>query len=163
MLKNQTNTSSLFKHSSESPDKQILMKTQLSSKSSSLSGSIRNLKENIYNFSNSDLYDSVTNNNYNNSSNRNQLIKSTSMNCIDLDDDDEKKIHQEEEEFDGLIYRDKTNANQTLKMLNALRKNRQLCDLILQLDDDSQDIYCHQIILACNSKFFMEIFNNYEQ
>ncbi len=47
-------------------------------------------------------------------------------------------------------------------MLNVLRKNRQLCDLILQLDDDSQDIYCHQLILACNSKFFMEIFNNYE-
>ena len=47
-------------------------------------------------------------------------------------------------------------------MLNVIRKNRQLCDLILQLDDDSQDIYCHQLILACNSKFFMEIFNNYE-
>ena len=66
------------------------------------------------------------------------------------------------DEFDGLVYKDLNNASQTLKMLNVLRKNRQLCDLILQLDDDSQDIYCHQVILACNSKFFMEIFNNYE-
>lgn len=65
-------------------------------------------------------------------------------------------------EFDGLIYKDLNNSTNTLYMLNVLRKNRQLCDLILQLDDDSQDIYCHQLILACNSKFFMEIFNNYE-
>ncbi len=67
-----------------------------------------------------------------------------------------------EEEYDGLLHVDTSNASNTLKMLNVLRKNRQLCDLILQLDDDSQDIYCHQIILACNSKFFMEIFNNYD-
>jgi hypothetical protein len=67
-----------------------------------------------------------------------------------------------EEEYDGLIHVDTSNASNTLQMLNVLRKNRQLCDLILQLDDDSQDIYCHQIILACNSKFFMEIFNNYD-
>ncbi len=62
-------------------------------------------------------------------------------------------------DFDGLLYKDPTNSTNTLHMLNVLRKNRQLCDLILQLDDDSQDIYCHQLILACNSKFFMEIFN----
>lgn len=68
----------------------------------------------------------------------------------------------EDSEFDGLLYKDLNNSTQTLYMLNVLRKNRQLCDLILQLDDDSQDIYCHQLILACNSKFFMEIFNNYE-
>lgn len=65
-------------------------------------------------------------------------------------------------EFDGLIYKDTNNSTNTLYMLNVLRKNRHLCDIILQLDDDSQDIYCHQLILACNSKFFMEIFNNYE-
>lgn len=69
----------------------------------------------------------------------------------------------EDLEFDGLIYKDVSNSINTLSMLNVLRKNRQLCDLILQLDDDSQDIYCHQLILACNSKFFMEIFNNYEE
>ena len=67
-----------------------------------------------------------------------------------------------EKEFDGLIYRDTNNAANTMHKLNVLRKNREFCDLILQLDDDSQDIYCHQLILACNSKFFMEIFNDYE-
>lgn len=67
-----------------------------------------------------------------------------------------------EKEFDGLIYRDTNNASNTMHKLNVLRKNREFCDLILQLDDDSQDIYCHQLILACNSKFFMEIFNDYE-
>jgi len=66
------------------------------------------------------------------------------------------------EEFDGLVYKDYNNSLNTLKMLNVLRKNRQLCDLILQLNEDSQEIYCHQVILACNSKFFMEIFNNHE-
>lgn len=67
------------------------------------------------------------------------------------------------DEFDGLLHKDTKNFTNTMKMLNCLRKSRQLCDLILQLDDDSQDIYCHQIILACNSKFFMEIFTNIEQ
>ena len=69
---------------------------------------------------------------------------------------------EQDSDFDGLIYKDNTNASNILGMLDVLRRNRQLCDLILQLDDDSQDIYCHQLILACNSKFFMEIFNNYE-
>ena len=73
-----------------------------------------------------------------------------------------KTAEEIEEEYDGLLHTDEKNAHSTLQMLNVLRKNRQLCDLILQLDDDSQDIYCHQIILACNSKFFMEIFNNYD-
>jgi hypothetical protein len=80
--------------------------------------------------------------------------------------------HQEEDscdlfdcenpEYDGLLYKDPNNFSHTMHLLNILRKNRQLCDLILQLDDDSQEIYCHQVVLACNSKFFMEIFNSYE-
>jgi hypothetical protein len=73
-----------------------------------------------------------------------------------------KTTEEIEEEYDGLIHVDESNASSTLKKLNVLRKNRQLCDLILQLDEDSEDIFCHQIILACNSKFFMEIFNSYE-
>ena len=73
-----------------------------------------------------------------------------------------QKVEEFDEEFDGLMLNDSKNSVNTLQMLNVLRKNRQLCDLVLQLDNDSQEIYCHQIILACNSKFFMEIFNNYE-
>ena len=49
------------------------------------------------------------------------------------------------------------NSLKTLDMLNILRKNRQLCDVILRIDDNHNDIYCHQVILACNSKLFMEL------
>jgi hypothetical protein len=87
------------------------------------------------------------------SSSHNVLVDMTDLNTNDAANDDE---------YDGLLYVDASSALQTMQMLNVLRKNRQLCDLILQLDNDSQDIYCHQIILACHSKFFMEIFNNYE-
>ena len=66
-------------------------------------------------------------------------------------------------EFEGIVHRDTKNFATTMRMLDAMRKSRHLCDLVLQLDNDSQDIYCHQIILACNSKFFMEIFTNYER
>jgi hypothetical protein len=85
--------------------------------------------------------------------------KSSAMSRYDEDAD---LFDPENPEFDGLIFKDTTNFSHTMHMMNVLRKNRQLCDLILQLDDDSQDIYCHQVVLACNSKFFMEIFNNYE-
>lgn len=66
-------------------------------------------------------------------------------------------------ELDGLAYKDTKCFANTMRKLDVLRKSRQLCDLVLQLDNDSQDIYCHQIVLACNSKFFMEIFTNYER
>lgn len=95
----------------------------------------------------------------------NSLYGSNDGNINNLDSrlsDAGSSTEQDPSDFDGLIYKDTTNAGNILSMLNVLRKNRQLCDLILQLDDDSQDIYCHQLILACNSKFFMEIFNNYE-
>lgn len=95
----------------------------------------------------------------------NSLYGSNDGNINNLDSrlsDTGSSAEQDPSDFDGLIYKDTTNAGNILSMLNVLRKNRQLCDLILQLDDDSQDIYCHQLILACNSKFFMEIFNNYE-
>ena len=49
------------------------------------------------------------------------------------------------------------NSLKTMNMLNILRKNRQLYDVILQIDDNHNDIYCHQVILACNSKLFMEL------
>jgi hypothetical protein len=183
------NTSSLppIKHSSESPEKQqqqqnvsnSMQKNSTNHKSSlknsssnnnnknssSLNGSARNLKENVYNFSNSDLYDNSSNSSSSRLDQNNGGGSNYNLVSAIADDEEmlKKQMFQEEEVFDGLIFKDSVNSNQTLKMLNVLRKNRQLCDLILQLDDDTQDIYCHQIILACNSKFFMEIFNNYEQ
>jgi hypothetical protein len=189
MLSNDTRVNSNLKSSSESPEKQtnalstsaggnksaskplkgsVNNLTGASAKSTSLNGSAKNL----FNFNNSDLYDHKHNGSghlsatggHNDSfkMSMSTLAARGSNNNLNNSIEIENQVAEEEEEFDGLIYRDGVNANQTLKMLNVLRKNRQLCDLILQLDDDTQDIYCHQIILACNSKFFMEIFNNYE-
>lgn len=152
-------------------------------KASSLNGSAKNLS----NFSSSDLYDYRYSTGGSNSHHHHhhhhvtfhQPTTPTSggesagvrhngkgsfnnLSAANAVNDPEHPICEEEEEFDGLIYRDNVSAAQTMKMMNVLRKNRQLCDLILQLDDDTQDIYCHQIILACNSKYFMEVFTNYE-
>jgi influenza virus NS1A-binding protein len=90
-------------------------------------------------------------------------LKSASINNLNgrVKEEDES-LNNFDVEYDGLSYRDSVNSEHTLQRLNVLRKNRQLCDLVLQLDEDSQEIYCHQIILACNSRFFMELFNDYE-
>ncbi|CAF0709971.1 unnamed protein product [Brachionus calyciflorus] len=149
MLSN-SNNNRVLKCLSESPEKQTdtttfgLKKTSIMGSSSSTS-----LNSNNYKFSNSDLYD-YTNETYKKPSDHVQ------------NDEVFDQVVKIDEQFDGILHHDQNNSNQTLKILNALRKNRQLCDLILQLDDDTRDIYCHQIILACNSKFFMEIFTNYE-
>ena len=123
--------------------------TNYSSSTGNLNGSLNSSKEGVFfknNKNDNEMYDSNELNKP-----RNYYNEEPNLSGID-----------HEHEYDGLLFMDNKNANNTLHMLNILRKNRQLCDLILQLDDDSQDIYCHQSILACNSKFFMEIFTNYE-
>jgi hypothetical protein len=108
--------------------------------------------------------------NHNNSQsyhNSNNILESgSSLSSLDENSPTSIDQHQQQQqndiEFDGLLHRDTSNMIHSMQSMNVLRKNRQLCDLILQLDDESQDIYCHQIVLACNSKFFMEIFSNYE-
>lgn len=132
---------------SESPERQASL-VDLNVKRISTDGSSSSslfVKENNHKFSNSDLYDYT-----------NEAFKTPEISRSD------EVFENSDQNFDGLLFVDSNNFNQTLKILNALRKNRQLCDLILQLDNDTRDIYCHQIILACNSKFFMEIFTNYE-
>ena len=148
------------KCSSESPEKQVNAsgKNQPLDKSDSngfscSTGSLSNNSNAASNTTPKNGYLSDANNNVN----IKRVAKKKYSNEIQTKTPDEL-----EEEYDGLLHVDEKNAHNTLQMLNVLRKNRQLCDLILQLDDDSQDIYCHQIILACNSKFFMEIFNSYD-
>lgn len=60
------------------------------------------------------------------------------------------------------VFADPDHASETMKRLNVLRKNRQLCDLIIQIEAYNRDIYCHQLVLACHSKLFMEMFLNIE-
>jgi hypothetical protein len=77
-----------------------------------------------------------------------------------LNSEDSTGDSQKQHDGGGIYFSDTTKySNELLSMLNILRKNRQLCDLIIQIDDDN-DIYCHQLIIACNSKLFMELFIN---
>ncbi|XP_070532422.1 influenza virus NS1A-binding protein homolog [Ptychodera flava] len=48
----------------------------------------------------------------------------------------------------------------TMAQLNAMRKNRQFCDIVLSID--KQEITAHRAILACCSSFFFEMFNQRE-
>lgn len=45
---------------------------------------------------------------------------------------------------------------QTLKYLDALRKERQLCDVILTVE--GHEIFAHRALLSCHSNYFLELF-----
>lgn len=89
--------------------------------------------------------------------NDNNYLKLKKGTYIDRRDDD---FNQTKTYFN---YNDETHSSEILKILNVLRKNRQLCDLIIQIDNNNNDIYCHQLILACNSKLFMQMFLDNEE
>lgn len=61
---------------------------------------------------------------------------------------------------DNFVYEDKDHNNFLLEKLNTLRKNKQFCDVILQIgsQQDVCEIYGHRAILASASKYFLEIF-----
>ncbi|CAF1494420.1 unnamed protein product, partial [Didymodactylos carnosus] len=48
----------------------------------------------------------------------------------------------------------------TLERLNTLRKQRQLCDVVLTVE--GQEIFAHRSVLCCHSRYFMELFLNDE-
>jgi hypothetical protein len=45
---------------------------------------------------------------------------------------------------------------QTLKCLDAMRKERQLCDVILTVE--GHELFAHKAILSCHSNYFLELF-----
>jgi hypothetical protein len=45
---------------------------------------------------------------------------------------------------------------QTLKCLDAMRKERQLCDVILTVE--GHELFAHRAILSCHSNYFLELF-----
>jgi hypothetical protein len=49
---------------------------------------------------------------------------------------------------------------QTLKRLDAMRKERQLCDVILAVE--GHELFAHRAILSCHSNYFLELFLNDE-
>ncbi len=49
---------------------------------------------------------------------------------------------------------------QTLKCLDAMRKERQLCDVILTVE--GHELFAHRALLSCHSNYFFELFLNDE-
>ncbi|CAF1047277.1 unnamed protein product [Rotaria sordida] len=45
---------------------------------------------------------------------------------------------------------------QTLKCLDAMRKERQLCDVILMVE--GHELFAHRALLSCHSNYFLELF-----
>jgi hypothetical protein len=45
---------------------------------------------------------------------------------------------------------------QTLKCLDAMRKERQLCDVILTVE--GHELFAHRALLSCHSNYFLELF-----
>lgn len=45
---------------------------------------------------------------------------------------------------------------QTLKCLDAMRKERQLCDVILATE--GHELFAHRAVLSCHSIYFLELF-----
>ena len=45
---------------------------------------------------------------------------------------------------------------QTLKYLDALRRERQLCDVILTVE--GHELFAHRALLSCHSNYFLELF-----
>jgi hypothetical protein len=56
-----------------------------------------------------------------------------------------------------LIFEDASHSSDVLLRLCTLRRNSQLCDVVLQVM--GHNVPAHRSVLACSSKFFMEMFS----
>ena len=66
-----------------------------------------------------------------------------------LDDNDNSELIVKYENWNG-------HGIQTLKCLDAMRKERQLCDIILTVQ--GHELFAHRALLSCHSNYFLELF-----
>ncbi|XP_022242439.1 influenza virus NS1A-binding protein-like [Limulus polyphemus] len=74
----------------------------------------------------------------------------------EVENDRESKPRAEE----NLIFEDSNYIVQTLSNLNKLRKNKQFCDVVLQIGtaQDIREIHAHRAVLASASPYLFELF-----
>lgn len=70
------------------------------------------------------------------------------------------KIQSKARPAESFVFEDSYYINKTLLNLNKLRKNKQFCDIVLQVGraQDIREIHAHRAILASASPYLFEIF-----
>ena len=74
------------------------------------------------------------------------VIEADSDSTVEVDPTELNLRHETEE----------NHGNQVLKCLDAMRKERQLCDVILMVE--GHELFAHRAVLSCHSNFFLELF-----
>lgn len=67
-----------------------------------------------------------------------------------------EKLDQESLELTVKYENPHVHGNQTLKCLDAMRKERQLCDVILSVE--GHEVFAHRALLLCHSNYFLDLF-----
>ncbi|CAG2103509.1 unnamed protein product, partial [Medioppia subpectinata] len=69
---------------------------------------------------------------------------------------------RETEGSNVFVFEDKEYHNNVLDNLNMLRKNKQFCDVILQIGShqDIHEIYAHKVVLSSASPYLLELFSS---
>lgn len=75
--------------------------------------------------------------------------------------DSDVLIEKVDHDFVELNIKYDQHGFQTLKCLDAMRKERQLCDVILT--NEGHELFAHRALLSCHSSYFFELFLHDEE
>lgn len=59
---------------------------------------------------------------------------------------------------DSLVYTAQKHSSNILEIMNILRKNKELCDVVLLVGD--HEIFAHRVVMAACSPYFRAMFTN---